>query len=540
MVLASPVGQLHAQQPTPAQLLEREQQRQRLEAMRAAEEANRLREMQPMGMTPAGPLLERQISRTEYRLGPGDVVAVSVFGYQNALFSLPVTPEGSIIIPGVRIVQVAGLNIDEAEQRVRQQVRRIYPDSDVGLSLTTIRSFKVFLAGDVPEPGAWSATPVTRVSQLIPPVNSAGIIYRNVRLRRPYGQELTVDLARFMQTGDLSANPTLSQGDLVHVPAIHQTITISGRVAYPGTYEFHTGETLAELLYLANGGGPFPSDAADSLILTRFSHNPNPVSRSIARVDAIGPRGSDLPLEPFDAIFIPRVAHYRTAMTAVIEGEVRRPGRYPIHPGVTAVQDLIDMAGGFTAEASIQRAVLRREPHRAPEGASTRLEPVRSPLEEVSLAQLTREERRSLQVTSRVDEHDILINLSESGPAGDLLLLNDDLLFVPRRRNDVVVLGAAASPGIVPHQSGRTIDYYVELAGGYTRRADIGDVVVEREGLGVRFHQRDVSLIEPGDRIIIPFRERKTFLDHMQTAQLVVGTLSGFALTYFALERIWR
>jgi polysaccharide biosynthesis/export protein len=540
MVLASPVGQLHAQQPTPAQVLEREQLRQRLEAMRAAEEANRLQDAQPMGISPASPLLERQISRTEYRLGPGDVVAVSVFGYQNALFSVSVTPEGSIIIPGVRIVQVAGLNIDEAEQRVRQQVRRVYPDADIGLSLTTIRSFKVFLAGDVPEPGAWSATPVTRVSQLIPAVDSAGIIYRNVRLRRQDGQELAVDLARFVRTGDLSSNPTLDQGDMIHVPAVNQTVGISGRVAYPGIYEFRAGETLAELLNLANGGGSFPPDAADTLLLLRFTDNPTAQTRSISRDDAVGALGNSLLVEPFDAVFIPRVAHYKTHTAATIEGEVRRPGRYPIRPGVTTVEDLIGMAGGFTPEASINRAVLRRNPRRSPDGTNTIVEPVRSPLEEVSLAQLTREERRSLQVTSRVDEHDILIDLDKNGPAESLSLLDEDLLFVPRQRDDVIVLGAAARPGIVPYEPERTIDHFVQLAGGYSRRADVGDVVVEREGLGVRFHRKDISIIEPGDRIIIPFRERKTFMDHVQTAQLIVGTISGFALTYFALERIWR
>jgi protein involved in polysaccharide export with SLBB domain len=113
------------------------------------------------------------------------------------------------------------------------------------------------------------------------------------------------------------------------------------------------------------------------------------------------------------------------------------------------------------------------------------------------------------------------------------------VLFVPRQRNDVIVLGAAVRPGIMPYEAGRPVDYFVELAGGYSRRADVGDVVVEREGLGVRFHRKDISVIEPGDRIIIPFRERKTFMDHLQTVQLIVGTVSAFALTYFALERIW-
>jgi polysaccharide biosynthesis/export protein len=539
-MLAVPPTRLEAQQPTPDQLRLLEQLRQQADSPTGEGEAWRAQVLQaPTGLASA-PLLERQINRTEYHLGPGDVVTVSIFGYQNALFSLPVTPEGRVIVPGVRVVPVGGLNIEQAEQRVRQQVRRVYPDAEVGLSLTAVRSFTIFLVGDVPEPGVWPATAVTRVSQVIPTANADGVIYRNVLLRRPDGQERGVDLARFVRTGDLTFNPTLGQGDIVQVPPVNRTVTISGRVAYPGTYDFRPSEPLAELLLLANGGIPFPYDAADSLVLTRFTGNPAVRVENIAVSDAVGAVGRTLLVEPFDGIFVPRVAHHMKHTTATIDGEVRWPGTYPIRPDVTSVQDLIEMAGGLSTEAAGSRAVLRREPIAVSDRAARPLDSVRSPLEEVSLAQLTREERRSLQVTSRVDERDVIINLTTEGPAENLSLMDGDLIFVPRRRNDVVVLGAAANPGIMAYEPGQAIDYFVQQAGGYSPRADIREVVVQREGLGVRLHRNDLSIIEPGDRIIIPFKERKTTLDHVQTAQLIVGTISGFVLTYFAFERIWR
>jgi protein involved in polysaccharide export with SLBB domain len=97
----------------------------------------------------AGPLLDAPVSRRDYRLGPGDGVDVAVFGDFNQVYSLTVSPEGSLLVPSLGIARVLGLSLDEAEQQVRVLVGRYYRNADVRLALARVRTFKVFVLGDV-------------------------------------------------------------------------------------------------------------------------------------------------------------------------------------------------------------------------------------------------------------------------------------------------------------------------------------------------------------------------------------------------------
>lgn len=536
MAVAAPAAVAAAQQPlTPTQLEQlREAARARQEAegdeAQAQVETVRLRNA---GSAAVGALLDRPISRAAYRLGPGDVLTLSIFGYRNQVFPLTVTPEGSIVIPTVGVIQVGGSNLNEAEQRARHQVLRFYPGADVDLSLTAVRSFKVFLLGDVMDPGVRPATAVTRVSELVPIANEDLVIHRNVRVNRA-ADTLNVDLARFLRMGDLAHNPVLEQGDVIRVPRVDETVTISGEVAYPGRYEFRGGETLAELLRIANGGGAFLSGAADTLLLMRFTRYPRGEVQSIGRSDAIGFIGSQIVMEPFDAIFLPRVSHFKRRTTATIEGELMRPGEYPIQPNITTVWDLVSMAGGFTEDASLVEAVLRREPMGVPnDTVSPRA------LETLPPNLLTRAEQRILQITSRGAEESDVIDLSHGAPAYSLTLEDGDLLYIPSGREHVVVMGGVGRPGIVPFVPEQPIEAYVQMAGGYTRRADVGNVVIQRAKLGISLHRRDIRAVEPGDRIVIPLKPRTTFLERVQTTQGIVNTISGLVLTIVGLERLW-
>jgi protein involved in polysaccharide export with SLBB domain len=111
-----------------------------------------------------------------------------------------------------------------------------------------------------------------------------------------------------------------------------------------------------------------------------------------------------------------------------------------------------------------------------------------------------------------------------------------DELNVPEARNEVTVLGAVRTPGILPFMPGQPVTYFIQLAGGYSRRADAGDVQILKARQGTPMHWRDVTELEPGDTVIVPFRDRQDWLASLQTAQAVVGTLSGIILGLIALK----
>ena len=481
----------------------------------------------------SGVLLDAPVSRTTYRLGPGDMLDIGLLGELTRVYTVSVTPEGSILVPGVGVVRVLGLTLDAAERQVRALLLRFYRNVEVTLSLAQVRSFKMFVLGNVVTPGVRTATAATRVSEVVPP--SATLPHRrNILLRRANGDSLSLDLARFLQTGDLSANPMLREGDALIVPIVDRTVSVVGRVSVPGTYEYRPGESLADLLFIANAAGPFPSDAADSVRLVRFVGRDQREFRVFTREQALGAEGRAFTLQPFDAIFVSQVANYKVQKTATVTGQVVRPGTYPIRPETTTVRELVGMAGGLTPDASLVEATLRRLPQ------TTEVQQARQ-LQAIPVELLTDDERRILQTRNQSDPTAVVIDFTqlfvEGKQAYDQPLESGDVLTVPVRRNGVTVLGAVSQPGIVQYVPGKGLDYYVELAGGYGRQADRGARTVLKARLGNRVDPRDVSALDPGDQIIIPFREPTQYLRRLQSA---VTTAAGLIVSFYTLRQLFR
>jgi protein involved in polysaccharide export with SLBB domain len=484
-----------------------------------------------------GPLLDAPVSRTEYPLGPGDVVDVAIFGDFNEVFSIAVTPEGSLVVPTMGIARVLGLNLETAEDRVQALVNRYYRNAEVRLALSRVRTFKVFVVGAVPRPGMREASAATRVSEVLG--GSVGgaedpVVRRNVTVRRAGGADIQVDLLRFLQTGDVASNPTLREGDAVIVPAVDERVEVYGRLHFPGRYEYRRGETLAQLLEVANGGGGFPSNAADTVRLVRFVDTQTRTEVLLTRAQATGAEGRALVLQPFDAVYVSEVGNYKRQQTATVDGAVMRPGVYPIRQDTTTVRELVEMAGGFAPNASLVEATLRR---RTPPTA-----PGRNAIENVPPELLSEDERRVMQVRAQGDANTVVVDFENLFAAGaqalDVPLRAGDLLTVPEARNQVTVLGAVHTPGILPFQPNMPVTYFIQLAGGYSRRADAGDVRVLKARQGTPMHWRDVEVLEPGDTVIVPFRDRRNWLETLQTAQAIITTVSGIIVGLIAIRSL--
>jgi protein involved in polysaccharide export with SLBB domain len=545
LVLASVLAAypVAAQQPSPTRM-----SRDTLPQPRRAPETPAQENRDPL---PAAPLLDRPVVRSEYRLGPGDVVNVAVFGEAEMATMLAVTPEGTLVIPSVGVVRVLGANLDEAQARVRTAVFRLYRNVDVTLSLTQVRTFKVFLVGDVPNPGVVTASSVTRASEVIPTggeratppalgpttLERTGLSpHRNILLRRATGDSVLVDLARFALLGDLSANPTLREGDALVVRTVTESVQITGPVGFPGVYEYREGESLADFLALTTGGRGLPRYAGDTIRVSRVG--PTGARRTIflSGAEASGRAGAALPLEPFDVVYVQGRSRFAQEVAATVQGEVRNPGTYPIRLDTTTVRELIAAAGGFTDRASLAGATLRRQPvqnSRVTNGEDLAPDSALTPAE-LSVRRL--EAATSAEASFVVLELDRVF--APGGEAYDVTLESGDLLHIPERRGEVAVIGAVMRPGLVRHAQGLTVDQYVNLAGGYLRRAAWKDATVLRANSGARLSVREVSRIEPGDRIVVPFRERRTLLERLQTTQTITAIVSGLILTIVTLSRL--
>jgi protein involved in polysaccharide export with SLBB domain len=492
-----------------------------------SQEAARESERMMRGRT----LLDAPVSRTTYLLGPGDILELSLVGGINRQAPIPITPEGTIVLPGIGIVDVLGINVNQAQARVQSEVARFYRNTTAYLTLAEVRSFKIYVLGNTKSPGMRIASATTRVSEVIPQDAP-----RSVMIRRPSGDSISVDLRRFAQFGDLNHNPLLREGDIVVIPPNNHTVEVFGRVNFPGSYGYRTGETLAQMIDLANGGHPFPAEAADTIYVTRFISDQRRETYAFSRTEALNSKGTQFTLQPFDAVFVPHLANFRQQRTADVTGQVERPGRYPIEPGVTRVCELVEMAGGFTPEASLLNATLRRTPADQ-EAASTGW---RS-LENIPQEYLSAVDRRILRTRAQGDETNVVVNFRDisarNANACFQTVEADDHLSIPRHREEVVVLGAVAQPGVLRHVDDMQVAGLIQMAGGYTRQANRRGVVVLRSKLGTRLDAREVTTLQPGDMVIVPFREPRTWTESWVGISSVATSIVGLTLAIITAVR---
>jgi polysaccharide biosynthesis/export protein len=476
-------------------------------------------------------LLDAAIDRASYRLGPGDVLDVALTGSLNRTLRLTVGAEGAALVPGIGVVRLQDLTLDAAQHAVQQAARRFYREMEVALALAEPRAFKVYVLGAVPEPGMRTASAAMRVSELLPQ-DADSVIRRDLTMLRGGRDTIRLDLLPFALGGDMSANPTLREGDVLLVTPVEETVQVYGSVVFPGVVEHRPGESLAELLSIVNVHGRFPANAGDTVRISRVSGRTTRELHVMTRQEAVGERGRSFELRPWDAVFVAPLGTFSERRVVQITGEVARPGHYPLIPESLTVSGLVALAGGTLPTASLRHAVLHR----------TAVHSEESPLRDVPREVLSPDERRMVQALERGHQNMVVLDLEallNGGTAFDQPLQPGDSLHVPPRHDQVVVVGAVATPGILPYSPGLGPHAYIALAGGRSSRADRSGIRVMRGRPGIELTLRDVRFVEPGDQIIVPFREHRTVMERLQLVGSVASIVSGVVLTVLTVRQIF-
>jgi protein involved in polysaccharide export with SLBB domain len=303
---------------------------------------------------------EEPVDPSAYRVVPGDIYALGLWGAVDTLVTVVVGPEGSLVIPSVGIVPVDGLTLAAAQARVAEEVRRVFPRAEVTLSLIRLGTFRVEVTGMVARPGGYAVTGVQKARDAI---LMAGDILPGGSLRRieikSGGKGRTLDFVKWSLHARATENPALIPGMRIHVPPRGATFRLRGPVegglepVFPYarstapvdrlpqplqvSLEWKDGDTVAEAIHRA--GGLTPEALSGFVYLWRGE----PDSRRALVPEVVRLEPDTLihvPVLPGDLIDIP----YREEWVAVT-GAVNRPGKYPFLAGWTA-RDYINAAAG--------------------------------------------------------------------------------------------------------------------------------------------------------------------------------------------------
>ena len=185
----------------------------------------------------------------------GDGLSVDLWGGVSRRFYRVVDREGRVSLPEVGPLLVAGKSLAEVQESFQKTLRTQFRDVSADVSLSRLRTVRVYVVGDVQRPGPYD------VSSLSTPLNAlfaaGGPTGRgSLRVLKHFrGNQLVqdVDVYDLLLRGVKGGMQRLENGDSVLVPPLGPEITIEGMVRRPAVYEQKTEKSLADAFALAGG-----------------------------------------------------------------------------------------------------------------------------------------------------------------------------------------------------------------------------------------------------------------------------------------------
>ena len=271
-----------------------------------------------------------------YILGVGDQLSIQIYGKENSEHVLPITREGTILIPDVGPVKIAGLAFTEMKSFVSERIKQSIIGVNVVVSLAELRSMRIFVLGDAYKPGPYTLSSLSSVTHAIFAAGGVSDIgsLRNIEVKRAGKVVQTVDLYDLLIQGDSSSDILLQSGDVVFIPTQGHSVSILGEVRRPAIYELKTGDNFSQVLAMA--GGLLPSAYPQSTIVERYNTRS---LRSIVNVDLTQDKALKKMVKNGDYIRVLKSSGiYEKSVTVI--GAVTRPGKYQWQQGLK-VADLL-------------------------------------------------------------------------------------------------------------------------------------------------------------------------------------------------------
>jgi polysaccharide biosynthesis/export protein len=257
----------------------------------------------------------------EYRLGPGDLIEVSVFGVDSFRHLLRVSASGQIKLPLVEPVNVAGLTAAELEQRLAAVLDGdVIQNPQVSVFVKEYRSQPVFVLGSVRTPGQYQ---ISQPLNLVDVLSMAGGLQQNaadeavIQRRTVPGQNdaqapskeftvIKVNLRQLLEQADLSLNIPVQGGDVIHVEERQpRTVYVIGEVNRAGAFQLPAKQDLRVTQAFAWAGGPMKTARMSQGILVRYDDKGQRQELPVDFDAIMKGKQQDFPVRPDDIIFVP-------------------------------------------------------------------------------------------------------------------------------------------------------------------------------------------------------------------------------------------
>tara|TARA_Y100000588_G_scaffold326129_1_gene360347 strand:+ start:293 stop:2197 length:1905 start_codon:yes stop_codon:yes gene_type:complete len=504
---------------------------------------------------------------SDFRLGPGDELTLSLWGETNSREKFIINKEGLIYYENIGFINLSNKTLREAESILIEELASIYSTlkdqnnpTKLMLELGQLKSINVYFSGQIENPGINLVHPFSDVFSAI--VQAGGITnngsLRQIQIIRSNKIIEVVDFYSFFTKGnDNFSNIRILDGDIIHIPKFVIRVLVEGQTLNTGYFELLEDESISDLITYTGGLTKNASSSAvlDMIIpLTERTSNDNarismninlndsknlkitngsildilsignvetkvqvlgrvkspgsyaassnlktilglaggfddPLYRKTIRDDEIVivrkdenqfyglefkipySESDSFNLVPGDKIFVYENSFYDNLFSVSVVGEVNKRGNFQLKKGMT-VNDAIILAEGFT-ELANKDAITVTE-----------------------IFSSTDELGNEIEEKTQVNDATL-----------DFELTDGSVINVLPFENVVNIKGNVYNPGLVTYNKGKTVNKYINLAGGpkpntlstkiYVKRAN-GRIkkVTLLQGIG--------TIVRPGDTIVVP------------------------------------
>ncbi|MTJ06800.1 MULTISPECIES: polysaccharide biosynthesis/export family protein [unclassified Anabaena] len=350
---------------------------------------------------------------TDYLLGGGDLIRVNVFEVPEYTGEYQIPPGGSINLPLIGSVPVLGLTTEQAADTIAKRYARFLKRPLISVNLLSPRPINVFVAGEVTRPGAYTLSlqggagnnpgvqyPTVLAALTVSQGVTLAADVTQVQLRRKTGrtgeQVVSLNLKELTQTGRISEDITLRDGDTIFVPTAAslnvaearnlfaanfaasqtspRTVVVIGQVYRPGSYLVTPGNgggaegdsaggglpTVMRSLQLAGGITSQADVRKIKLRRPTRTGTEQTIDINLWELLQSGDLNQDIVVQDGDTIIIPTATEISvaeatqlatttlspTTIEVGVVGEVKNPGAVKLQPNSSLNQALL-AAGGF-------------------------------------------------------------------------------------------------------------------------------------------------------------------------------------------------
>ncbi len=378
-----------------------------------------------------------------YVLGPGDVVNIDIWGTSRDNISTTISPDGTITVENGGVIELSGLTVAQAKQRLKSRLGSFYQGSNIQMTLGQTRTITINVLGEVKKPGSYTLSAFASVFHALHMAGGIGDLgtLRNIKVFRGGRLLSVIDVYDYMLNGKMTGNIRLADNDIVQVGTYDNLVNISGKIKRPMWYEMKANESLATILRYAGG---YTGDAYTKYTRVYRKAGGKYAVFNVEEFDANSFRLYDNDSVAVDSI----IARYENMVE--VKGAIFRPGMYQLGENINSVRTLVQAASGVTEFAIARHGIIQR------------MKP-----------------DRKLQ-TIAVDIEGIM---NETVP--DVHLQSEDVLFVPTRTDvqeeeTFTILGEVQHPGKYVYSENTTIEDLILQAGGLKNSASTKTVEVAR------------------------------------------------------------